>query len=71
MQLDSNTGGSSRDTLILAFDAVHTPFRPYCGDVSCWCHNDVCYHAAVVLPLASEEIDAEVLSGFFGLEVLR
>ena len=71
MQLHSNTGGSSLDTLISSFDDVHTPSNPYCGDVSCWCHNNACYHALVIAPLFSEEVDIEALYSFFGLGVAR
>jgi hypothetical protein len=29
------------------FDEVHTPQKPYCPDMSCWCRTDVGYHDQV------------------------
>jgi len=49
--------------------AVHTASEPYCGEVSCWCHSDADYHAAVTAPFGSDEIDTQGAYDFFGLEV--
>lgn len=46
------------------FDAIHTPERPYCRNLSCWCHTSIPYHDLVekVLERQDSEQDQEMLT---------
>jgi hypothetical protein len=61
-------------------NAVHTPQNPYCGDPTCWCHNDADYHEGLThgtfahphlsdVPPTEEEIETAYM--FFGLPLKR
>ena len=49
-------------------DEVHTVQYPYCGDLSCWCHNSVSYHEEVTQPLEApvDEQEVAIAWSFFG-----
>ena len=37
----------------------HTIDNPYCGDLSCWCHNNDAYHATFTDNQLSLETDGQ------------
>jgi len=44
---------------------IHTPARPYCSRLACWCHTDAGYHARVTHPVYTRQAVKQA-SRFFG-----
>ena len=48
-------------------DEEHTPEKPYCDKLDCWCTNDSNYHAQITQPLLND-VDPDLYE--YALETL-
>jgi hypothetical protein len=50
--------------------AVHSPARPYCDDLQCWCHSNASHHTLVqnVLATTDNSLLGHALSSLSGQE---
>jgi hypothetical protein len=43
----------------------HTLEHPYCGNLSCWCHSNSCYHSTVLTLIERDETNVREALAFF------
>ena len=63
----ASTPSSTEDSTPL--ESVHTPENPYCGDLNCWCHTSIPWHAwqENTLDRVHSEEEHEQARSFFGI----
>ena len=65
----SRTSTPSLEDSTFSSEDVHTPENPYCGNLNCWCHTSVVWHAQQEHTLDRQPSEAleEQARSFFGI----